>query len=129
MTTSAMRSFVARRGEDFVYTTFTEGARDAYEDIAYAADATPPTIRGIRSDSSGRTFLSQTGEVRAVDISLLVADPLVDSLGNAVVLQDDMTERAATLTDSSGRVYKMVGLGHEAAPVGAKRVLCVRQAD
>jgi hypothetical protein len=127
MSTATMRRFVSARGEDFVYTTFSEGARDAYEDIAYTADPTPPTIRGIRVDRGSRTFITDTGEERKIDIAILVADPLLDSEGQSVTLQDDMTERAATLTDAYGRTYKMIGLGHEGVPVGAKRILCVRQ--
>ena len=124
-----MRNFVTRKGEDFVYKTFAEGSRDDYGDVAYTVNASPPTIRGIRSDRGQETVFTMTGEERKVDISVLVASPLLDSTGSAVTLQDDMTDRAATLTDAGGRIYKMVGLGREAAtPVGAKRILCVRQA-
>jgi hypothetical protein len=129
MSTASMARLAATVGEQFVYRTFTEGARDAYEDVGYTADPNPPTIRGIRSDSGNRTVVTQAGEERKVDIAILVAYPLKNSKGNVVTLQDDMTQRAATLTDSAGRIYKMVGLGHEAGtPVGAKRIMCVRQA-
>jgi len=129
MSVDAMRSLVTRKGENFVYKTFSEGSRDDYGDVAYTVDASPPTIRGIRSDRAHEVVFTQTGEERKVDISVLVASPLLDSAGSAVTLQDDMTDRAATLTDAGGRIYKMVGLGHEAStPVGASRILCVRQA-
>ena len=118
-----------RAGEDFIYTEFATGARDAYEDVVYAADATPPIIRGVRSDGGERVVLLPTGEERHVDISVLVASPLRDANGDAVTIQDDMTSRAATLIDSFGRTYKIAGVGHEGVlPIGVKRLLCVRQA-
>jgi len=118
------------RGEDFTYTVFTEGSRDAYEDAPYTADATPDTIRGIRS-SGGRgrsTVLTQTGEERAVDITVTVASPLLNSAGAAVTIEDDMTNRAPTLTDSGGRVYKVGGVNHEGvSPTGTQQILCIRE--
>ncbi len=128
MSTGAMRRMVKRAGEDWTYTTFATGARDAYEDVAFTADATAPTIRGIRSDGKNRTFRDETGEDRAVDISVLVPFPLLDSNGASVTIEDGDTKRAATLIDGSSRIYKIVGVGHEAsAPVGAKRLLCMKQ--
>ena len=67
------------RGEDFTYTVFAEGSRDAYEDVSYTADPTPDTIRGMRSSGGQRTVLTQTGEERSVDISVTVASPLLNS--------------------------------------------------
>lgn len=119
------------RGEDFIYTVFTEGSRDAYEDVPYTADPTPDTIRGMRSDGgrSQRTVLMQTGEERNIDISVIVANPLLNSAGAAVTIEDDMTNRAPTLTDSGGRIYKVAGVGHEGVnPIGTQRLLCVREA-
>lgn len=118
-----------RHGEDFIYTEFATGVRDAYEDVAYAADADPPTIKGIRSDGGKRTVLTPTGEERKVDIMVLIASPSRDAAGDVVTIQDDMTNRAATLIDSFGRTYKVIGVGHEAViPIGVLRLLCVRQA-
>ena len=130
MTTSAMARFAQRRGEDWIYTTFGEGARDSYGDVAYAASDDPPTFRGIRSDSGNRTVLMPTGEERKVDIAVIVAAPLKDSNGDRVNIQDDMTNRAATVTDGSGRIYKVIGVGHEGTnPVGSMRLMCIRQAS
>jgi len=130
MTTSAMARLARRAGEDFIYTTFGEGARDDYGDVAYSAEDDPPTIRGVRSDGGNQTIILQTGEERKVDIAVIVAAPLKDSNGDRVNIQDDMTNRAATLTDGSGRIYKVAGVGHEADnPLGALRLLCMRQAD
>jgi hypothetical protein len=117
------------RGEDFTYTVFTEGSRDAYEDVPYTADPTPDTIRGIRNDGGQRTVLMQTGEERNVDVSVVVANPILNSAGVAVTIEDDMTNRAPTLTDSDGRIYKVAGVGHEGvSPTGTQRLLCVREA-
>lgn len=129
-----MRRFVARRGEDIVYTTFAVGARDSYEDVAYTADPSAPTIKAIRSDggsggSGSRTALDQTGEVRAVDVEFLVASESKDTAGNVVTFEDVTTKRAATVTDADGRIYKVLGPAHEGVPVGARRLLCMRQAD
>jgi hypothetical protein len=135
MSASAMARLARRAGEDFVYTTFDEGSRDAYQDVAYEATTSPPTLRGIRSDGGNRTVLLASGEQRKVDIAVLIPTPVRDQNGTAlnvtfVEIQDDMTDRAATLTDTSGRIYKIVGVGHEAEnPVGAMRLLCMRQAD
>jgi hypothetical protein len=135
MSTGAMVRMARRSGEDFVYQTFDEGSRDAYQDVQYEADTSPPTIRGMRSDGSNRTFMLPTGEQRKVDIAVLIPSPVKDQNGTAlnitfVPIQDDMTDRAATLTDKSGRIYKIVGVGHEAeTPVGAMRLLCMRQAN
>lgn len=130
MTTGAMRRFARKAGEDFVYTTFDEGVRDDYGDIAYSAEDDPPTVRGVRSDGSNRVVLLASGEERKVDIAVIVAAPLKDSNGDRVNIQDDMTKRAATLTDGSGRIYKVAGVGHEADnPLGALRLLCMRQAN
>ena len=124
-----MARFAQRAGEDWVYTTFDEGARDDYGDVAYAASDDPPTIRGIRSDSGNRTVLMPTGEERKVDVAVLVSAPLKDSNGDRVDIQDDMTRRAATVTDSSGRIYRIMGIGHEGTnPVGSLRLMCMRQA-
>lgn len=128
MSVSAFRKMAARAGEDWIYTTFASGARDAYEDAAYTADATPPVIRGMRSDRGSKTFVDETGETRAVDVSVIVASPVKDAAGAVVTIEDSDGVRAATLTDSSGRIYKVVGVGHEAStPVGARRLLCVKQ--
>jgi len=116
------------RGEDFTYTVFTEGSRDAYEDAPYTADPTPDTIRGMRSSGGQRTVLTQTGEERSVDISVTVVNPLLNSDGAAVTIEDDMTNRAPTLTDSGGRVYKVAGISHEGvSPIGVQQLLCVRE--
>ena len=116
------------RGEDFTYTVFTEGSRDAYEDVPYTADPTPDTIRGMRSSGGQRTVLTQTGEERSVDISVTVASPLLNSAGASVTIEDDMTNRAATLTDSGGRIYKVAAVSHEGVnPTGAQQLLCVRE--
>ena len=116
------------RGEDFTYTVFTEGSRDAYEDVPYTADPTPDTIRGIRGSGGQRTVLTETGEERSVDISVIVASPLLNSAGAAVTIEDDMTNRAPTLTDSGGRVYKVGGVNHEGVnPTGTQQLLCVRE--
>ena len=130
MTTGAMRRFARKAGEDFTYTTFGEGARDDYGDVEYSAEDDPPTVRGIRVDTRDQTVIMQTGEERKVDIAVIVSAPLKDSNGDRVDIQDDMTKRAATLTDGSGRIYKVAGVGHEATnPLGALRLLCMRQAD
>ncbi len=130
MTASAMARLAKRAGENFIYTTFDEGVRDEYGDVAYAASDDPPTVRGIRSDGGNRTVLLPTGEERKVDIAVLVPSPLKDQNGDRVNIQDDMTDRAATLTDGSGRIYKVVGIGHEATnPLGALRLMCLRQAN
>ena len=118
-----------RSGEDFVYTEFAEGATDAYGDKSYTADSTPDTIRGVRSDGGNHMSTTQVGEERKVDIAVIVANPLKNSAGVAVNILDDLTSRAPTLIDGAGRVYKIVGVGHEAVvPVGSQRLLCVRQA-
>lgn len=128
MTSGAMARMAKRRGEDWIYTTFSKGGRDTYEDDDFTANPSPPTIRGLRSDGGSRTVRDETGEERAVDIAVIVASPLKDANGNAVTIQDDMKERAATVTDSSGRIYKVAGVGHEAEnPVGGLRLLCLRQ--
>ncbi len=130
MTTGAMVRMAKRGGEDFTYTTFDEGVRDDYGDIEFSAEGDPPTVRGMRLDTKDATVVMETGEERKVDIAVIVPAPLKDSNGDRVNIQDDMTKRAATLTDASGRIYKVVGVGHEAStPVGALRLLCMRQAD
>lgn len=135
MSTGAMVRMARRAGENFVYQRFDEGSRDTYQDVTYEAASNPPTIRGIRSDGSNRTFLLPSGEQRKVDIAVLIPTPVKDQNGTElnvtfVPIQDDMRDRAATLTDESGRIYKIVGVGHEAeTPVGAMRLLCMRQSD
>jgi len=105
-------------------------SHDEYGDVTYTADATPDTIRGIRLDSKDRNVLDETGEERSVDIEVLVPAPLKNSAGVALTLSDVTSDRAPTLTDASGRLYQVVGIGHEAAtPVGAQRILCARQVD
>ncbi len=107
-----------------------EQDRDAYGDVEFVADADPPTLRGIRSDQTNRTVLMASGEERKVDIAVLVPNPLKDSNGVTITVQDDMTDRAATLIDGSGRTYKVIGVGHEAEnPVGATRLMCMRQTN
>lgn len=123
---------MARRGgEDFIYSTFAEGGSpDAYGDNAYTINSTPDTIRGVRSDGGNRMTIMETGEERKVDMAVLVASPLINVLGVVVAIEDDTTKRAATLTDASGRIYTVVGVGDEAkAPVGSQRLFCIRQAD
>ncbi len=129
MSAGAFVRMAARAGEDWVYTEFSEGARDAYEDVVYTASGDPPTIRGIRSDGGKRTVLTQAGEERNVDISVLVASPLKDTDGNVIIIDADMKERAPTLTDVFGRVYKIIGVGYEGvSKMGSRRLLCVSQA-
>ena len=126
---SAFTRMARRHGEDFVYTEFAAGVRDVYEDVAYTADASPPTIRGIRSDGGDRVALTERGEERHVDLAVLVSSPLLDDAGNAVVIDGDMKKRAPTLTDRFGRIYKIIGIGYEGdnSP-GVRRLLCVSQA-
>lgn len=103
---------------------------DPHGDVTYIADGTPPLIRGIRVDNGQRTLLAPTGEERQVDISVLVPDPLFDSQAIRLILEDDMTKRAATMTDTDGRLYNILGVGHEASsPIGAQRILCAKQPD
>lgn len=129
MSVGAFVRMAARSGEDFIYTEFSQGARDAYEDVVYTASDDLPTVRGIRSDGSKRMFRTANGEERGVDIAVLVASPLKDSLGNPVIIDSDMKERAPTLTDVFGRIYKIVGVGYEgASKMGTRRLLCVNQA-
>tara|TARA_R110000851_G_scaffold62941_10_gene144165 strand:+ start:2290 stop:2676 length:387 start_codon:yes stop_codon:yes gene_type:complete len=126
----SMRGMVQRSGQDWIYTTFATGARDAYEDEAYTADATPPTIKGLRIDGSDKQYMDETGEARLVDVNVLFPFPVLDTTGQAVSILDSTTTRAATLTDDAGRVYKIVGVGHEASvKLAAIRVMCARQAD
>ncbi len=115
---------------EIVTTLLTEQERDEYGDVNYLVDPDPPFIRGVRVDTTDRVVLMQSGEERKVDIAVIVPNPLKDSNGVGLTVQDDMTERAVTLTDGSGRIYKVIGTGHEAEnPVGATRLLCVRQAN
>lgn len=108
---------------------------DDQGDVTYAADPTPDTIRGIRVDNalSGekrRKILSPTGEEWEVDMSIILPDPLKNSLGVSLTVEDVLTARAPTVTDGAGRLYKVIGVGHEAAnPIGAQRILCTRQDD
>ncbi len=124
MSAGTIRRFIAKRGEPLTYTEFTEGSRDAYEDVAYTADPTPTTISGIRSDATGtpKQMLDETGQKRTIDVEFIVASASV------VADADDMTKRAPSLTDASGRIYTILGVGHEGVPVGARRLLCSRQA-
>mgnify|MGYP003652087528 CR=1 FL=1 len=117
-----------RAGEDLTYTVFSEGARDDYEDVAYTADASAPTVRGVRSTGGSKNASSDVGEVRGYDAAFLFPFPLLDSAGNVVSVEDTDTNRAATLTDSTGVIYEVIGVGRSAeTPVGAKRLLCKRQ--
>lgn len=124
----SMDKLVSRAGESWVYTTFTEGVRDDYDDVSYTASAS--TIRGVRSDRGDRTYLSQTGEARLVDVNVLVSYPVENVNGDLVSIEDVTTTRAATLTDTAGRIYQVVGVGHEAqVRLGMIRLMCSRQAD
>ena len=122
MSAGTFKRYLAKRGEPFTYTEFTQGARDTYEDVSYTADSTPQTIRGFRIDSTDTTLLDETGQQRKVEIEILVLAS--ESIPNA----DDMAERAPTMTDASGRIYAIAGVGHEGVPVGAKRLYMERQA-
>lgn len=113
---SAFSRLLANRGEVFALTTFTEGARDSYGDVAYSGSS--ESLAGIRSEvnQSTRVFKATTGEERLVDMTVLV---LAGTVPN-----NEGTDRAAELTDSSGQTYKVMGVGRAGAPVGSNRVFC-----
>ena len=115
---SAWTRMLTKRGESFTYKTFSEGSRDAYEDIAYTAVA-GTAVQGIRTSVSDPEMRASQpdGEVRRVDIDVLVA--------SGTTVEDNMgTNRPPTLTDASGRVYRILGISLAGVPIGAKRLAC-----
>ena len=109
---------MTKRGESFTYKTFAEGSRDGYEDIAYTASS-GVAIQGIRTAASGAVVRSvqPDGEVRRVDIDVLVA--------SVTTISEEMgTDRAPTLTDATGLIYRILGVSRVGAPGDSKRIFC-----
>jgi hypothetical protein len=113
-----------RSGELFTLTTYSAGARDDYEDVAYAK------VRGLRLNRDAeRQYIDQTGEVSVADVAVLFAYPVKDEQGNAVTISDLTTSRLPTLTDTYGRSYTVVSQRLESTAVGGLMLYGRREFD
>ena len=75
-----------RSGELFTLTTYSAGARDDYEDVAYTYSTGFAKVRGLRLNRDAeRQYIDQTGEVSVADVAVLFAYPVKDEQGNAVM--------------------------------------------
>jgi hypothetical protein len=119
-----------RSGELFTLTTYSAGARDDYEDVAYTSSTGFAKVRGLRLNRDAeRQYIDQTGEVSVADVAVLFAYPVKDEQGNAVTISDLTTSRLPTLTDTYGRSYTVVSQRLESTAVGGLMLYGRREFD
>lgn len=114
MSLGAAKRMLARKGKDVTLKTWTEGAKDSYEDPSWTSSTS--TVRAIRRNRSERESIELHGKERFLDADFLVASDTTVPITN--------TEQAPQVIDGSEE-FEVLAVDGEG--VGFQVLLCERR--